>query len=45
MVKRVDRIEPDGAVTVRGDNTHSQDSRHFGTVPRGAVLGVALRRR
>ncbi|MER7455964.1 S24/S26 family peptidase [Micromonospora sp. NPDC126480] len=45
MVKRVQRVEPDGAVTVRGDNANSQDSRHFGTVPRAAVLGVANRRR
>ncbi|MFE9691890.1 S24/S26 family peptidase [Micromonospora sp. NPDC005806] len=45
MVKRVHRIEPDGAVTVRGDNAHTQDSRHFGAVPRDAVLGVARRRR
>ncbi|GAB2921946.1 S26 family signal peptidase [Micromonospora polyrhachis] len=45
MVKRVHRVEPDGAVTVRGDNAHSQDSRHFGAVPREAILGVARGRR
>ncbi|MEV4463817.1 S24/S26 family peptidase [Micromonospora echinofusca] len=45
MVKRVHRVEPDGAVTVRGDNPHSQDSRHFGAVPREAILGVARGRR
>ncbi|TDC43963.1 S24/S26 family peptidase [Micromonospora sp. KC213] len=45
MVKSVHRLEPDGAVTVRGDNTHSQDSRHFGVVPREAILGVARGRR
>ncbi|MFC7545929.1 S24/S26 family peptidase [Plantactinospora sp. GCM10030261] len=45
MVKRVHRIEPDGAVTVRGDNIRSQDSRHFGAVPREAILGVATGRR
>ncbi|MEN3615404.1 S24/S26 family peptidase [Plantactinospora sp. ZYX-F-223] len=45
MVKRVHRVEPDGAVTVRGDNSHSQDSRHFGAVPPEAVLGVARGRR
>ncbi|MEO3746480.1 S24/S26 family peptidase [Plantactinospora sp. B5E13] len=45
MVKRVHRVEPDGAVTVRGDNVHSQDSRHFGAVPPEAVLGVARGRR
>ncbi|MEU1689296.1 S24/S26 family peptidase [Micromonospora sp. NPDC005707] len=45
MVKRVHRIEPDGAVTVRGDNARSQDSRHFGAVPRRAILGVARGRR
>ncbi|SBT43477.1 S24/S26 family peptidase [Micromonospora auratinigra] len=45
MVKRVQRVGPDGAVTVRGDNTHSQDSRHFGAVPPAAVLGVAVGRR
>ncbi|GAA1378225.1 S24/S26 family peptidase [Catellatospora chokoriensis] len=45
MVKRVQRVEPDGSVTVRGDAADSQDSRHFGAVPRGSVLGVARRRR
>lgn len=45
MVKRVHRVDPDGAVTVRGDNTHSQDSRHFGAVPPEAVLGVVRGRR
>ncbi|GHJ53209.1 S26 family signal peptidase [Nonomuraea sp. TT08I-71] len=45
MVKRVHRVEPDGAVTVRGDNARSQDSRHFGAVPPGAILGVARWRR
>jgi signal peptidase I len=45
MIKRVYRVEPDGAVTVRGDNARSQDSRHFGAVPREAILGVARGRR
>lgn len=45
MVKRVHRVEPDGAVSVRGDNVRSQDSRHFGAVPREAILGVAKGRR
>ncbi|SCL71070.1 signal peptidase I [Micromonospora citrea] len=45
MVKRVHRVEPDGAVTVRGDNARSQDSRHFGAVPPEAILGVARGRR
>ena len=45
MVKRVHRVEPDGAVTVRGDNPRSQDSRHFGAVPRRSILGVARWRR
>jgi signal peptidase I len=45
MVKRVYRVEPGGAVTVRGDNARSQDSRHFGAVPREAILGVARGRR
>ncbi|MGW0432155.1 S24/S26 family peptidase [Micromonospora sp. NPDC003197] len=45
MVKRVQRIESDGAVTVRGDNPRSQDSRHFGAVPPEAILGVARERR
>ncbi|SIQ83457.1 S24/S26 family peptidase [Micromonospora avicenniae] len=45
MVKRVERTEPDGAVRVRGDNVHSQDSRHFGAVPHEAILGVSRGRR
>jgi signal peptidase I len=45
MVKRAATVDPDGSVTVRGDNPHSQDSRHFGPVPGAAVLGVVRHRR
>lgn len=42
MIKRAAAVAADGAVVVRGDNPHSQDSRHFGPVPCGSVLGVVL---
>jgi nickel-type superoxide dismutase maturation protease len=39
IVKRVQAIEPDGAIFLAGDNpASSTDSRHFGAVPRGHVL-------
>jgi signal peptidase I len=44
LLKRVGAA-PDGAVYVLGDNAEeSRDSRHFGAVPRGAVVGKAWRR-
>lgn len=39
-VKRVVALERDGRVVLRGDNAaFSTDSRHFGPVPRHAVVG------
>lgn len=35
---------PSGRLVVRGDGARSRDSRHFGLVDRGTVLGVVLRR-
>lgn len=44
MVKRVWAVGPDG-VDVRGDNTAgSTDSRHFGPVRSGAVVGRVVYR-
>ncbi len=37
-------VVPPGCVLVRGDNPHSVDSRHFGYVRHGELLGVAVRR-
>lgn len=37
-------VVPPGCVLVRGDNPHSVDSRHFGYVRHGDLLGVAVRR-
>lgn len=45
LVKRVAWVAPDGSVTVLGDNSLSQDSRHFGPVPGASILGVAKPRR
>jgi nickel-type superoxide dismutase maturation protease len=45
LVKRVEALTPDGAVIVRGDNPNvSRDSRHFGPVPRGLIVGRAVYR-
>jgi signal peptidase I len=45
IIKRVAVLEQDGAVTVLGDNAAaSTDSRHFGPVPRPAVVGRAVYR-
>lgn len=35
---------PPGRLVVRGDGVRSLDSRHFGLVDSGTVLGVVLRR-
>jgi signal peptidase I len=38
-------VVPEGRVAVLGDNPrHSLDSRHFGLLPAGHVVGIALRR-
>jgi nickel-type superoxide dismutase maturation protease len=40
MVKRCRRLLADGGVVVQGDHAeHSTDSRHFGPVPPGLVVG------
>ena len=39
-----DPVVPPDCVLVRGDNPHSVDSRHFGYVRHGDLLGVAVRR-
>jgi len=44
LVKRIGALGDDGVV-LRGDNpAASTDSRSFGPVPRGAVLGTVVRR-
>jgi nickel-type superoxide dismutase maturation protease len=44
-VKRVAAVTPDGDFVVRGDNPNvSRDSRHFGPVPRGLIVGRAVYR-
>ena len=47
LVKRVERVDPSGAVLVRGDNdAFSRDSRAFGAVGREGLIGkVVLRAR
>jgi nickel-type superoxide dismutase maturation protease len=45
VIKRVIDVHDDGSVDVRGDNPNvSRDSRHFGAVPRGLILGRAVYR-
>ncbi|MEV5988882.1 S26 family signal peptidase [Streptomyces sp. NPDC052051] len=39
-----DAVVPPGALVVRGDAPRSQDSRHFGYVAEGDLLGVVLNR-
>ena len=40
LVKRVASRNPAGDYVVVGDNAnHSRDSRHFGPVPRGLIIG------
>jgi nickel-type superoxide dismutase maturation protease len=40
LLKRVAAVEPDGSISVQGDNPNvSRDSRHFGAVPRGLLVG------
>lgn len=42
LIKRVERLEPDGSLWVVGTHRHSVDSRTFGPVPRAAVMGRVL---
>ncbi|GAA2026039.1 S26 family signal peptidase [Catenulispora yoronensis] len=42
-VEGLGALVPPGRLLVRGDNPRSLDSRHFGYVPAGDVLGVAVR--
>jgi nickel-type superoxide dismutase maturation protease len=45
LVKRVEALTLTGDVIVTGDNPNvSRDSRHFGAVPRGLVVGRAVYR-
>ena len=45
LVKRVERVDPNGAVTVAGDNPESStDSRHFGPVAPSLVVGRVVYR-
>jgi nickel-type superoxide dismutase maturation protease len=45
VVKRVVALDPDGAVTLRGDSaTASTDSRTYGAVPRTLVVGRVIYR-
>ena len=39
LIKRVERIEPDGSYFVRGSHPESVDSREFGPVAPGNVIG------
>jgi nickel-type superoxide dismutase maturation protease len=44
-VKRVAALTSRGEVVVRGDNVNvSRDSRHFGPLPRGLIVGRAVYR-
>ncbi len=42
LIKRVERIRPDGSLVVRGDDIDSLDSRRFGPVQAAAVEGVVI---
>ncbi len=43
LIKQVQRLEPEsGAVFVTGSHPESIDSRHFGSIPRQAVLGRVI---
>ena len=44
-VKRMERLEANGSLVVRGDNPNvSRDSRDYGSVPRARVLGKVIYR-
>ena len=40
VLKRVDRITPDGRVFLKGDGTASTDSRDYGALGADKILGV-----
>jgi signal peptidase I len=43
MIKRVERLDAQGElIYVRGSHAESQDSRHFGPVPRGDLVGKVI---
>lgn len=42
VVKRVQRIEPDGRFFLRGDGEVTTDSRDYGTIPADSILGVVV---
>lgn len=45
LVKRVERVDANGAVTVAGDNPEaSTDSRHFGLIAPSLVVGRVVYR-
>ena len=45
LIKRVERVNPDGSLQVRADNPNvSRDSRHFGPVARSLVIGRVVYR-
>ena len=40
LLKRIASVSEEGAVEVRGDNgSNSRDSRHFGAVQKGLIVG------
>lgn len=42
VVKRVQRVEPDGRLFLRGDGERTTDSRDYGAVPAERVVGVVV---
>jgi len=42
LIKRIQRIEPDGRLFVRGDDIDSVDSRRFGPIDITAVKGLVV---
>lgn len=42
LVKQVDRLLPEGRLTVRGTRAVSLDSQEFGPIERSAVLGKVV---
>jgi len=42
LIKRVERVLPDGRLFVRGEDIDSVDSRRFGPLPPRAVQGLVV---